>query len=565
MVERRYIALVPRVTPENPLQCRLRRRTGFGAYKIVGYGAEPRNPLRRDQWPWKALVYMMLASWLGIAAIVRADDSDRYYRLVSILTSTAQTESRSKNWKPAPEGLTLEVSGITVLDDRRVAVAIRKGEVWILDGVYDDPPSHTTYQRFASGLHDPLGLLWHNDSFYTVQRSELTRLRDLDRDGNADEYLTIAKGWGVTGHYHEYAYGPKLDGDGNLWLTLNIGLGLDDQHRRRAVRDPVLEFAQGRWRGWGMKVTPGGELVPVCAGMRSPSGLGANRAGDMFYTDQQGNWVGTNTLHHMRDGAFFHHPEALASMSQPGSPIRGITSIPGGLPFPEAVKRMPQLKPPAVWLPYKKVGQSATDIMLDNSGGKFGPFGGQFFIGEFTQSSINRVFLEKVRGEYQGAAFAFRAGFASAVLRMGQGTDGSVFVGLTNRGWSSLGPASYGLQRLVWTGKMPFEIQEMRARSDGFELVFTKPLQLESAKNVQSYSINSYTYIYHARYGSDEIQKKTLTVDNAEVSADRRRVRLRISGLRELFVHELVADGVRSSDGEPLLHPLACYTLNRIP
>lgn len=488
-----------------------------------------------------------------------------YYKLISVSTSQAQTDSRAKTWKPAPDGLALEVSGIAVLDDQRVAVAIRKGEVWILDGVYDDPPSNVTYHRFAAALHEPLGLLYHQDSLYTVQRTELTRLRDTDGDDVADEYLTVAKGWGVTGHYHEYAYGPKLDHEGNLWLTLNIGLGLKGDELKRTIHEPTLNYRQGLWRGWGMKVTPNGELIPVCAGMRSPSGLGANAAGDIFYTDQQGNWVGTNTLHHMRDGAFFHHAEALASMNQPGSTIHGVTSVPDGIPFPDAMKAFPQLVPPAVWFPYKKMGQSTTDIMLDESDGKFGPFAGQFFVGEFTQAGMSRVFLEKIDGQYQGACFPFRSGFASAVLRMAQGTDGSMFVGLTNRGWSSLGTASYGLQRLVWTGEVPFEIKEMRARSDGFELVFTKPVDKTSASDPASYTMNSYTYLYQSSYGSDEIQKRDLAITRAIVSDDGLSMQLTVNPLRELFVHELTALGLRSCDGKPLLHPYAYYTLNQIP
>jgi glucose/arabinose dehydrogenase len=503
---------------------------------------------------------------LALVAIPHATaDESEYYRLLTVATSKADTQSRSKVWKPAPEDLVLEVSGIAPLDDAGVAVSIRKGEIWIIDGVYDDPPENLKYHRFAQGLHEPLGLAYRDDAFYTVQRSELTRIRDTDDDDFADEYLALAKGWGTTGNYHEYAYGPKFDGAGNLWLTLNIGMGVGKAQQRRLITDSTLGVSQARWRGWGMKVTPAGELIPVCAGMRSPSGLGPNREGDMFYTDQQGNWVGTNTLHHMRSGAFFHHPEALASMNEPGSPITGITSVPNGVPFPEALKRMPQLRPPAVWFPYKKVGQSTTDIMLDDSGGRFGPFDGQLFVGEFTLSSVNRVFLEKVGGEYQGACFPFREGFASAVIRMAQGLDGSMLVGLSNRGWSSLGPASYGLQRLVWTGKTPFEIKEMRARSDGFELVFTKPADPETAADVSAYSINSHTYTYHATYGSDEIQKRELEIRQARPSADGLRVDLVVDGLREHFVHELVASGVRSTSGDPLLHPDAYYTLNRIP
>jgi glucose/arabinose dehydrogenase len=493
-----------------------------------------------------------------------ANESD-YYKIITIATSKADTQSRSKFWKPSPEDLVLEVSGIATIDDRRVAVAIRKGEIWILDGVYEEPPANVTYHRFASALHEPLGLAYRDGAFYTAQRSELTRIRDTDGDNVADEYLAFAKGWGTTGNYHEYAYGPAIDAKGDLWITLNIGMGFGKAQQDRLITEPTLGVAQARWRGWGMKVTPEGELIPVCAGMRSPSGLGANREGDMFYTDQQGNWVATNSLHHMRSGAFFHHPESLASMNEPGSPIGKITTVPNGIPLPEALKRMPQLKPPAVWFPYKKVGQSSTDIMLDDSGGKFGPFDGQLFVGEFTLSSVSRVFLEKVGGEYQGACFPFREGFASAVIRLAQGPDGGMFAGLSNRGWSSLGSSSYGLQRLVWTGKTPFEIKEMRARSDGFELIFTKPVDSKTASDPASYLISSHTYTYHETYGSDEILKRDLKIRKASLSADGLTVQLIVDGLREYFVHELLASGIRSRSGEPLLHPDAYYTLNRIP
>src|SRR5688572_16961442 len=86
-------------------------------------------------------------------------EEDDFYRLVPVISGEAQTESRSKAWRPAPEGLVMEVSGLTPLDGRRLAVAIRRGEIWILEGAYDDPPSNVRYHRFASALHEPLGLL----------------------------------------------------------------------------------------------------------------------------------------------------------------------------------------------------------------------------------------------------------------------------------------------------------------------------------------------------------------------------------------------------------------------
>jgi hypothetical protein len=525
-----------------------------------------RKPLHGMNVLW-LLTFFAFQNTVVRAVEPEAPTESDYYRLVDVAVSRAATESRAETWKPSNgEGIpVLEVSGLETLPNGRLAVAVRKGEVWMIDGAYDEPAEKISFTKFASALHEPLGLLLHDGELLTVQRGELTGLKDTDGDGVADQYRTVAGGWGLTGHYHEYAYGPKRDGDGNLWITLNTGLSLRGEELKRTVTDGVLGYRQAAWRGWGLRLSPGGKLEPMCAGMRSPSGLGANAEGDMFYTDQQGNWVATNSLHHMRRGAFFHHAESLASMNLPLSPISGVRRVPDGVPFPTAIASFPQLKPPAVWFPYKKMGQSTTDVLLDSSEGKFGPFTGQLFIGEFTQASINRVFLEKVDGEYQGACFPFRSGMASAVLRLCQGEDGSVFVGLTNRGWSSLGTASYGLQRMVWTGKTPPEVREMRATTDGFELVFTQPMDAKTLNDPKSYRMSSYTYQYHATYGSDEIDKKELVIRPATVADDRMSVRLTVDGLRPLYVHELSASGVRTEGGQPLLHADAFYTLNRIP
>lgn len=516
--------------------------------------------------PFLSSVLLAVLCGVTVPSQLLADEESDYYRMVDVSVKQARTDSRAAKWKPAPDDAVLEISGMAFMDKDRLAVCTRKGEIWILTGVLTAPETPLRYHRFATSLHEPLGLLYDDGDFITTQRSEVTRVKDNNGDGVADEFQTVSKGWGVSGHYHEFVFGPEKDANGDLWITLNIATNVKGQDQiARSLYEPTLQVRQAKWRGWGLRISKDGQLHPVCGGMRSPSGIGSNLAGDMFYSDQQGHWVSAGSLHHMREGVFFHHPDSLASMNQPGSTIKGVRRIPNGVAFPQAVAEFPELKPPAVWFPYKKMGQSATDIMVDKSEGGFGPFHGQFFVGEFTQASVNRVFLEKVDGEYQGACFPFRRGFASAVLRLCQASDGSVMSGLTNRGWSSLGTASYGLQRLVWTGETPFEIQEMRATPTGFDLQFTKSVDPVSAKNVASYLMDSYTYRYHNDYGSDEIQKNRLDVQSAELLSDGKTVRLAVDGLRPMFVHELLAEGIRSSDGQSLLHAQAFYTLNRIP
>ena len=450
-----------------------------------------------------------------------------------------------------------EVSGIALLPDGRAALTLRKGEIWILENPLDDP-ARARFRRFATGLHEPLGLTWRDGALYTAQRSEVTRIADRDGDGVADLYETAAKGWGLSGNYHEYAYGPVFDREGNLWVTLNVTIGAPAKIEGHRPAGPL-------WRGWAMRQAPGGELRPVAAGFRSPFGLGINLAGDVFATDQQGNWWGTCPLIHVQPGRFYGHADSIPDTRRPESPVRDPGPLPAGLTVVEAAERIPGFALPAVWFPYAKMGQSTTGIVCDTTGGAFGPFAGQLFVGDFTLAQVNRVFLEKVEGEYQGACFPFRDQLQSAVLQMAFLRDGSMIVGESNRGWNSLGSRSFGLERIRWTGVVPFELERMEATPDGFRLTFTEPLAAGAPPGPALFTLSSYTYLYRQNYGSPETGTRPVVVEDVALSADRRSVTLRCGGLRPGHVHELVLGALRSASGQALRHDRAYYTLNRIP
>ncbi|MEO6786692.1 MAG: hypothetical protein ABI318_11210, partial [Chthoniobacteraceae bacterium] len=175
---------------------------------------------------------LLIALCFTTSALLAADEP---YEITDILTANSPSASRSTDWKPG-EGIALEVSGMDWTADGKLAVAIRKGEVWLLDGALG-PPDKVKYKLFASGLHEPLGLLRDGDSLLVTQRTEMTRLRDTNHDGVADEYLTAGRGWNVSGAYHGYAYGPRRDGRGNLWVALNVDMG--DRSNNKTG-----------WRGW---------------------------------------------------------------------------------------------------------------------------------------------------------------------------------------------------------------------------------------------------------------------------------------------------------------------------
>lgn len=498
-----------------------------------------------------------------------------------IFSASAQESPKEEDFfkiakVPAPEGTLLEVGGLTMLPNGSLGVATRRGDVFVVE---NPTASRPYFRKFASGLHEILGLHYEEGSFYAVQRGELTRLRDMDSDGKADWYETVAA-WPLSAHYHEYSFGPKLAPDNTFIVTTNVAFG-DQEWWRGESRVP--------YRGWTLKIHRDGKIEPFATGMRSPAGPGILN-GEVFYTENQGDYMASGGLWHLEKGDFSGHPAGLAWSQTPGSPITMTTEQFNAVVDPmkikdengrfikpenvqddnfitlyEAKKSLPAIKLPAVWLPHGIHGISNSEplVIPENY---WGPFAGQILIGDQGQSKIMRVMLEKVNGVYQGASIDFRSGFQSGVLRMAFAADQSLFVGETNRGWGSAGDANEGLQRLVWNRQIPFEIRNVKAMPDGFEFEFTHPVDKKSASDPESYLVNSFTYKYFPVYGSPPVKNQNHEIKGIEVSEDGHKVRIALDQVYQYHVHRLSLIGVREAGTyHELVHTDAYYTLNEIP
>ena len=491
---------------------------------------------------------LLLAALLLLPALAPAQDQkpdggapeeSDYYKIVSF---------------PIPEAITLEVGGLEFMPDGRLAVSTRFGDIYLVTNLYDDPPKKAQYVRWATGLHEVLGLAYNpKDEFlYAVQRGEITKLKDTDADDAADVFETYCDEWGISGDYHEYPIGSRFDREGNLFVVLCLTGSFT---------------SDAPYRGWCLKVTPDGKAHPFASGIRSPAGIGFDHEGELFYCDNQGPWNGTSSLKHLTAGSFQGHPIGnrwyeLAKGEMGEAPVEPKS----GSRFHVEAQRVKQYVPPPILLPHGKIGQSASGIWCDTSGGKFGPYANHLFVGDQHHSNITRCVLEKVNGRLQGVAIPFASGFASGIVPMLQSPkDGSLFVGGTNRGWGSVGPKPFALERVVWTGKVPFELYDMKVAPDGFTLTFTEPVDKATAGDVKSYAMSTYTYIFQADYGSPEVDHTTPTIKGATVSADGKSVKLAVDGMQVGSVHELHLDGVKSPKGNGLLHPVAYYTLWEMP
>jgi glucose/arabinose dehydrogenase len=447
-----------------------------------------------------------------------------------------------------PDELVIEAGAFLVLPDDRIAVGTRRGDVYFVDGVDADKPE-PTYHLFATGLDEIFGLAHRDGALYVTQSCELTRVLDTDGDGTADRFECVSDAWGYE-HYHEYAFGSEFDADGNL----HVALGLSQSYNSRAL-----------FRGWTLRVAPDGTTTPIASGLRSPAGIGANEHGQLMYVESQGPWNCSCSLKAVTEGSFQGHPASFNWY--PYAPHLGEapTAPQSGTRIVTERSRVPELVPYAVVFPYIRMGRSITAFEVNRTRGSFGPFEDQLFLGDFSLSVILRATTEQVNGVWQGACYPFREGLSTGILDVRFTPDGNLLAGGTNRGWPVRGIAPYALQRLDWTGKVPFEMQRVSITRDGFRIDFTKPVDRATASDPANYVLGTFTHPYHGGYGGPEVDRTVPKVESVTVTEDGRSATLVLDRVLVGHVHEFDLERVLDAAGEPLLHRHAYYTVNAVP
>ncbi len=437
-----------------------------------------------------------------------------------------------------PPAIRLEVGGMGFWPDGSLLMCTRRGEVWKYN--------KGRFSQFAFGLHEPLGLLPGKEGeIWVMQRGELSHITDEDKDGAADNFETINQQWGYTGNYHQYAFGLVRDKEGNFYGTLGLGFYRGGDRFKGTWLGTQDEI---KYRGWVMKFTPDGKRIPFAPGLRAPNGIGMSPDGEIFTTDNQGSYIACGWLMHVRQGDFVGHPSGL--IDDPRYPR------PWEMTREELLKIR---KRPAVFLPHGVMGNSTSQPLWDTTGGKFGPFAGQVLVGDVQNGRLSRICLEKVNGQYQGAAIPFIYDkLGGGVNRLVFDKQGVLWVGFTGRGWA----AGEGLKKITFTGKTPHEIHSIRLTDRGFRLRFTKPVDAKQAVDVGNYSIRHFELKWQAAYGTSPSNAKNVTPVSATLSADGQEVELVLPELLTRKVYEFHITGLPATDGSTLEHPMAFYTLN---
>ena len=493
-----------------------------------------------------------LAVFAGVGDALSNDIGD-YYEIEDIAT---------------PVGLDVQVGGLEFMPDGRLVACFHRGEVYTYETI------SKKWRLFADGLQEPLGVVAINDSQVVVmQRSELTRISDLDGDGEADLYETICDDFGMSGNYHEFGFGPARDAEGNFYVALNVAS--NGASIRGEIRGEFRHYGLGRegfyedwkspqknragrmysavpWRGWVLKISPDGRMEPVASGFRSPNGVAVDENQEIWVTDNQGDWLGTSKLFNVRKDRFYGHPASLVWREGWGRN-----------PLDLEVAELENLRThAAVQFPQGSMANSPTQPVFDTTNGKFGPFEKQMLIGEMNQARIVRVMLEEIDGEYQGAVVPFydKAALSDGNNRMVFDKEGALWIGHTHLSWAG----GEGLQRLRWKGEDPMEVQGISLTEKGFDVTFTRPLDHSVAEDLEHYKMERFFYRYQQKYGSAEYEKTPVKVVSAELQSDKRTVSLTLDKIVPWRLYRLMLNGVESSDGHEVVNSMVVYTLNRL-
>lgn len=407
--------------------------------------------------------------------------------------------------------------------DGQVFVASMKtGELFALRN--PDDAKKAKFELYSRGLYqDAYSMLAEDDGLYVLHRRNLTKI--IEKNGVPERFDRIfALPHGIADTY-DMAYGLVREKDGAFVLSYA-------PHANKTLLGS----------GGALRMRPGKSPEEIAFGMRNPLGWCAGPKGEIFFTDNQGDWVATNKLCHVSEGKFYGWPNQ--EQKQHTTKPMGKTTV---------------------WVPYGWA-RSINGVAYDNTGGKFGPFAGQIFMAELMfGGAIIRANVEEVNGVYQGACFPFWGKGLLGPVTLAFDPRGPMYVGgITEPGWMAQ-PDRGALFRIDYTGKVPFEMQSIHVRPRGFRIVFTTPVDRVKAVEIASYKLESYRYEYTGSYGSPELDRATGKIEKVEVSADGKSVELTTAGLVKDRVYLVSVPGVRSATGEGPVHPTGAYTLNEIP
>jgi glucose/arabinose dehydrogenase len=440
----------------------------------------------------------------------------------------------------------MRLTAIDFFDGKSVAVATWNGDVWVVSGI-DDSLASLKWRRFATGLYEPLGLKIVKGDVYVRGRDQITRLHDLNGDGEADFYENFNNDAPAGDKYHLFKFDLDTDAAGNFYYSSCGAWVENDLFPTHANITRVS--------------ADGSRSEVIARGLRAPNGLAVGPKGEIVTADNQGNWVPTSRINLIPPGktdgfyGFVFDPRYEKTFDVK-------RAYPNGVPKTQ--------DPPLCWIPYAQDHSSGGQAFVP-PGDKWGPFAGDIVHTSYGDARAFIVMPETVNGVPQGGIWRLPLTFDSGVMRPRfNPADGQLYVaGL--RAWQANAAHDGCFQRVRYTGGPVHRPHEMHATAKGISLTFAAPLDPTTANDVGSWDVEQWNYKWSSAYGSAEYSvenptkkgKDTVDVKSAKLSADGKTVFLEMPDIKPVMQMSITYT-LKGADGRKV-EGVVYNTINRLP
>lgn len=351
------------------------------------------------------------------------------------------------------------ISGHDFFSDGRAAISTMTGEVWLVSGL-DETLEKIRWKRYATGLHQPLGLKILKDKVYALGRDQITCLHDLNGDDEADFYECVTNAYETSPGGHDYITGLDADAEGRMYTASgNQGiLRIQPEAQKDAVK-------------------------VLATGFRNPNGLGLSPDARFVTTSvQEGDWTPASAICQVEvgvnEGAHFG-----ANGPKQGQPV----------------------EPPLMYLPRGEDNSSGGQAFVIGEAWK--ALAGEGNMAHFSPGTGTGwlVLRQQVNGRWQGAAVRIAGGFDSgAQTGRFHPKDNQLYVSGMN-GWGCYAPLDGCFQRVRYTPTGAAVPVAFEARENGVLLRFDRPVNGAEAGKAARHFVQCWNYNYSAAYGSPEM------------------------------------------------------------
>lgn len=413
----------------------------------------------------------------------------------------------------SPWNTWFRTSAIDFFPDGRLAVATVGGDVWIVSGV-DNELMDLKWKRFAGGMYEPFGIKVVDDQIYVTCKDRLTRLHDLNKDGEADFYESFSADTDVSTFFHAFNFDLQTDSKGNFYYAKSG------------------QYTDYKVAGAIVKVSPDGKTrTIVCTGLRTPNGMGILPDDRLTVSDNQGTWMPASKVNLVKSGGFYGYVQNKKG---------GAWAPDGGRIDVKKVVPPDTFDPPLIWIPQEVDNSSGGQIFVSDS--RWGPLAERLLHTSFGQGNLFSLMIQEIDGIEQAALTRFPHDFGTGIMRgRVNPVDGQLYVTGLN-GWNDNGRAGLadnGIYRVRYTGKPLRMIEDCQVEPGGLRIQFNFPLGAASATDVASYAVLQWNYKWTESYGSDqyhpetgEVGKQSVTISGVRLSDDLKTVLLEIPELR---------------------------------